>query len=276
MDRDFQNSRETRWNAMISTLMDNPGGIVARLQSNVFFGMVLFGGPVENCPYLVTVQPALNNFGALDQAISRYNRSQVLYTPTALALEAAYSLQPAELDVNFGQHIVILCTDGNPNSCEAAQNQANLSDPPPEFDGPIQQVTAGYNQGMKTFVISLASEGPDYEQHLAQVAEIGNPGTRPFSPSTRDDLVAKMQELIGGAMGCQVTLNGKVTPGQECTGTVVLNNEPLLCNDPNGWHLVDERTIEIDGEACERFMNNPASNLEAGFPCDVFDSEIII
>ncbi len=280
MDRNFQNSRDSRWDVMVSTLMDRNDGIVARLQSIVVFGMVLFSGPANNCPDLRTVAPALNNYDALNRVISGYNPGggTPRYTPTAQALEAAYALQPdiATLDRDLGQHFIILCTDGNPNSCAAAQSPTTGGDPPPEFDGPIQQVTTGYSQGIKTFIISLASEGPEYEQHLADLAEIGNPGTPAFSPDTRNALVAKMEELVGGALGCQVTLNGKVTRGQECTGSVQLNGRELTCNGDDGWRLVDERTIELVGAACDSFMTDPTAILEAGFPCDVFDVEIII
>ncbi|MBN1656046.1 MAG: VWA domain-containing protein [Deltaproteobacteria bacterium] len=280
MDRNFQNSRDSRWEIMVSTLMSRDDGVVATLQSVVSFGMVLFSGPADNCPDLRIVEPALNNYDALNRVLSDYRPGMMppKYTPTALALDAAYNLQPDSTipDRNRGPHFIILCTDGNPNSCEAATGQVGAGDPPPEFDGPIQAVTSGQNKGIDTFVISLASEGPEYEQHLAQLAEIGNPSTPAFSPATRDALVAKMEEIVGGALGCNIALNGRVTPGQECTGQVELNSKVLGCNDPNGWRLVDERHIELLGSACDEFMNNVAAVLEAGFPCDVFDIEVII
>lgn len=280
MDRGFQNNLDSRWNVMVSTLMSPNDGIVARLQRIVAFGMVLFSGPADNCPDLRTVDPAINNFDAMNRVISGYSPGifPPKYTPTAQALEAAYAMQPdrATLERDLGKHFIILCTDGNPNSCEAARSQAGISDPPPEFDGPIRAVTAGSAKGIKTFIISLASEGPEYEDHLRQLAEIGDRDTPPFSPSTRDALVAKMEQLVGGALGCRITLNGKVTRGQECTGQVNLNGEPLRCNDANGWRLVDDKTIELVGTACDRLMTNPTAMLQAGFPCDVFDAEIII
>jgi hypothetical protein len=276
MDRTFQNSRDNRWDVMVSTLED----VTSRLQSIVLFGMVLFSGPANNCPDLRTVDPALNNYDAVAQVLQSYRptTSPPRYTPTALALDAAYALQPdmGIPDRNMGPHFIILCTDGNPNSCEAANNQFATGDPPSEFDGPVASVTNGYEEGIKTFIISLASEGPEYEQHLADLAEIGNPGTPAFSPSTQDALVAKLEEIVGGALGCKVALNGKVTVGQECNGEVILNSQSLPCNDPNGWRLDDERHIELLGTACDQFMKNTAAVLEAGFPCDTFTPEIII
>jgi hypothetical protein len=249
MDRPFQGIFDTRWDVMVSTLDD----VVSRLQSIVAFGMVLYSGPAGNCPDLRMVDPALDNYNAINQVISGYRPTAMppRYTPTAQALQAAYDLQPSTAipDRDLGQHFIILCTDGNPNSCEAAQSPVVGfgGDPPPEFDGPIQAVTDGTAQGIKTFIISLASDGQEYDQHLAQLAEIGNPGTPPFSPESRDALVAKMEEIVGGALGCQVTLNGKVTPGEECSGQVSLNGQVLGCNNSNGWRLVDEKTIELQG-----------------------------
>lgn len=288
MDRNFQNIRDSRWEVMVSTLMDQNSGVVYGLQNLVLFGMVLFSGPSNQCPDLRIVDPALNNYDAIDSVISGYtpDMNPPKYTPTALALEAAYGLEPEigpDLGSDLGPYFVVLCTDGNPNSCEAASSTGGGifgggigGDPPPEFDGPVQAVTDGYQQGTKTFVISLASGQDDYQQHLDQLAEIGNPGTPSFSPSTQDELVALMEQIVGGALGCQVTLNGKVTVGKECTGLVELNSTPLECNDLNGWRLVDERHIELTGSACDSFMDNPNSLLNASFPCDVFDLELVI
>ena len=76
--------------------------------------------------------------------------------------------------------------------------------------------------------------------------------------------------IIGGAVGCQVFLNGEVTPGMECLGYVEVNGMDVPCNDPNGWKLIDERTIELQGAACENFIASPEVTLRAGFPCGVF------
>ena len=90
---------------------------------------------------------------------------------------------------------------------------------------------------------------------------------------TKDELVMTLATIIGGAIGCQVFLNGEVTAGMECRGYVQVNGVFLPCNDPDGWHLVDPSTIELTGKACTDFMSSPDVTLKAGFPCGVFRPE---
>ena len=91
-----------------------------------------------------------------------------------------------------------------------------------------------------------------------------------FSPMTKDELVMTLVTIVGGAIGCQVFLNGEVTPGMECKGFVEVNAKLLKCNDPDGWKLIDPSTIELTGQACMDFMASPDVMLKAGFPCGVF------
>ena len=83
-------------------------------------------------------------------------------------------------------------------------------------------------------------------------------------------LVATLGQIIGGAVGCEVFLNGKVMAGQECGGSVNVNGTLLKCGDPNGWALKDQSTLILQGNACTAFLNNPFSMLNADFPCGIF------
>jgi hypothetical protein len=51
-------------------------------------------------------------------------------------------------------------------------------------------------------------------------------------------------------------------------GTVTLNGQPLGCNQPNGWSLVDERHLRVSGTACQALMDRTAL-IEARFPCNI-------
>jgi hypothetical protein len=127
--------------------------------------------------------------------------------------------------------------------------------------------------GTKTFVISLAGDDAELQAHLEEVANVGGTGKPPFTPMSKDELVQTFQEIIGGAVGCEIRLNGKVTAGEECSGYVGVNGQALPCNDPNGWRLKNEQTIELTGTACDSFRTNSAAQLRADFPCDVFYPE---
>ena len=58
-------------------------------------------------------------------------------------------------------------------------------------------------------------------------------------------------------------------------GHVEVNGNRLPCNDPGGegWILKSENTIELIGQSCLDFKNNPQSMLHADFPCNVFVPE---
>ncbi|MBN1655729.1 MAG: VWA domain-containing protein [Deltaproteobacteria bacterium] len=259
----------SRWQAVYDALMAENEGVIARLQRTVEFGIMLFDGE-GTCPRLVTVDPAINNYDPIDAVYSTSSPGRI--TPTAMALNAAYAIVPdqqTQLDTQFKPHYVILCTDGEPNGCPEATGFFGESGIVTDFQGPINEVTAAAARDIKTFVVSVASGGQEYQDFLDQLAQIGNTGSPAFSPTTKEDLVGRLTEIVGGAIGCEVVLNGKVTVGSECAGTVELNGVKLGCNDPNGWRLVDPNHIELLGQACESFMGNPDVVLSASFPCDV-------
>jgi hypothetical protein len=76
--------------------------------------------------------------------------------------------------------------------------------------------------------------------------------------------------ILSGSVSCDVTLQGMVTPGQECTGTVTIGGAPVACNSPDGWKLKDPSTIEFDGASCQKLQNNPGAVVNASFPCGAF------
>jgi hypothetical protein len=142
-------------------------------------------------------------------------------------------------------------------------------------------------------VISLADGDPALQMHLDEVAhhgDPGNPNAHTFSPTNPDELLMTLAQLLGGAIGCHIALNGTVTVGQECLGTVEQNGTPLACcqeqagmlscnsmssmamptSSPNGWRLSDAHSIELLGDACASFLLGSGSVLSAHFPCEVF------
>jgi len=302
----------SKWQAMYDALMDSNEGVIARLQSVAYFGMVLYDGgammgmdiainivggvftalaciadpylcpdggvvaadaATTDCPRLVTVDPALDNYTAINTAYSPSLPGSS--TPTALALEAAYNMlseQPV-LDTIAGNQYVVLCTDGLPNGC--MQNAAV-----PDQQGPIDQLSAAAEKGIKTYVVGVAATsdndsdagvgfGIDAQAYLDELAKYGDTGTPAFSPATKNDLVQAISSIIGGAVGCNVVLNGEVVVGQECLGTVQMSGQTLECNGPDGWKLVSSNEIELTGSACQRFKTDPSAMVSASFPCEV-------
>jgi hypothetical protein len=292
----------SRWVTLRSALLD-ADGIVSRLQGVVSFGMALYDGPFDlggllggggfpgmggatsggggqnpqcalagamnsmgkSCPNLVLVPPALNN--AMPIA-AKYPMTELGgSTPTHKTLEMVidHLLSDAQTpDANLQPQYIVLATDGQPN--ELCANPSG-KDPQAEV---IAQVKRAADEGIKTFVISLAGGDAALMNHLVSVAQAGNTGSPPFSPMSKQDLVSSLGQIIGGAVGCEVFLNGSVMPGAECGGRVDVNGVTLPCGDPNGWKLKDPKTIILQGSACQSFQNDPFSMLRADFPCGVF------
>ena len=68
-----------------------------------------------------------------------------------------------------------------------------------------------------------------------------NPTAPPFSPLDAGGLVNTLAALLGGAIGCNITLDGMVVAGLECRGNVELNGTELpCCTEKAGSWTCDE------------------------------------
>jgi hypothetical protein len=279
----------SRWNALRSALMDPTDGVVKSLEKDVSFGMVIYDGatpgniqqplpdggiamfsapPATTCPRLVTVQPAMNNFAMLDMSYGATPLGGS--TPTDKALDTVVASLPdmsdPVLDGRVNPTIVVLATDGAPNNL--CTDDFTMLDVAPNV---IRAVDTLASLNVKTYVISLAGGDMLLTQHLEQVAAAGMTGSPPFLPMNKAELVQVFKDIIGPAAACDVALSGSVKMGIECMGTITINGQPLVCNDPNGWMLKDKSTISITGTACEEYKNNVSAILQADFPCEVID-----
>lgn len=263
-------SPTNRWSAIRNALVDPTTGVVTRLQSVVRFGLGVYG-TVGSCPFVLgRIEPAVDNGAAITAGLPTIPPG--LATPTPEALMAAYDSLPdtsLAVDENLGPQIVVLATDGAPNGC-----QDLFTSTQPQS---LAAVMAGRAKNIKTYVVSLAAPNGALQQHLQQLANAGqgmDPATgtaQLYEPTDPAALSAALEAIVGAEVGCAVTLNGDVTQGMECNGSLVeLNSIPLTCNDPNGWRLVAPNQIELQGTACEDFKANSASIVRADFPCDIF------
>jgi len=258
----------TRWTAMRDALV-SPTGVVTRLEMAVNFGLDLYG-TIPACPFpLGSIAPALMNAGAITAGLP--NGPPGLSTPTGEALEAVFARLPdqqAVVDQDLGPQIVILATDGAPNGCADFFTNTSARS--------LAAAQMGRAKNIPMYVISLAGGDAALTAHLQQMANIGagmdpSSGTAQlYVPTDPNALSATLEQIIGGAVGCLVTLNGTVAQGMECSGTVTLSGNPLVCNDANGWRLAAPNQIEVLGTACNEFKTNTASAVRADFPCNVF------
>ena len=280
MEDNFDNGKD-RWNTLRDTLLDRDNSLLSKLQNEVRFGMVLYSSEngSENgatCPLLESSpEIKLGNFSEMQELLD--GAEPVDDTPTAESVEAV----TARLDAinEPGQKFLILATDGEPDTC--ADPNAQGSDCPSGTvpcnsraevarQASIAAVTAAFDKGITTRVISVGDEvGAGHLKALA-VAGSGDDSAEAFTALNTEALEAAFTSIIGEARSCEFQLEGTVAAADAGRGTVVLDGQSLVFGDANGWSMPDERTVRIDGDACEALQQNDNAALSMDFPCGVY------
>jgi hypothetical protein len=266
-----RNNGNSRWAALRNALLDPNEGVVTRLHGAVEFGLVVYGTQ-PSCPLTHDpILPVVDNLRAIEGALG--DRPPGMFTPTGAAMDHVYRnlIEPMSPDQNMGKQIVVLATDGEPNSCDDAQTN---------YEPSLQAAELGRSMMITTYVISLANAEGEFHNHLQELANLGagfdaqgGQMAKLYEPSTPEQLAADLELLIGGAVGCDIALNGDVDPNRVCEGEVTLNDQVLGCNDPNGWSLIDSRHIRLEGSACEQLKSDATAVVRADFDCNIFNPQ---
>ena len=276
----------TRWDCLRDALIGEHGPI-KMLEGTVSFGLTLYGGQIAKvedgaiteiinpaCPRLLHVPAALDNHAAIAERYQRANPGGG--TPTAEALAPIIDALPdvsLALDQALGTQIILLVTDGDPNAC---------SDPvETRYEHAEAEALRAQKKHIKLFALTVADD--QNAAHLQRMANLGagmaadaDPGAPYFEPTNAAELSRTLLDIVADAVGCEVKLEGEVAarePGDECRGEVTLSDEPLGCNDDDGWRLRDRNTLELQGQACERFKSDANLLLTAEFPCELLRVE---
>lgn len=273
MNEDFGNG--SRWNVLRNFLLDEPDGLIADLQSQVNFGLALYsaesGGtaplPIGECPMVTTVAPAGDNYGAIAQAYG--DAEPIEDTPTGDSIDRIVDdlgLANSDPDDRDEPVVFVLATDGEPDRCEEL-------DPQNGQEEAVAAVERAYALGIRTFVISVGREIS--EEHQQDIANAGlgraaaDPDAEYWVAGDDQTLRDALTSIVGGQLGCEIVLNGRVTSGDPCAGSVKLNGIDLACDDGDGWELVDEQHIRLLGDACDELKSGADVTLDVEFPCSV-------
>lgn len=293
---------DCRWSVLKDVLIGATpaaGGVVKQLQGEAELGVQLYSATDPNvgdgddsmlppppatdavCPRFngktfAGLSIALNNAAAIDTLL----RPAIVDddTPTGPALRAVAGLaadgtvsDPTGFAAlpSAAPKVIVLVTDGEPMLC----GESNPTEP-----GKTAVVLAAqhaFAQKIRTFVIAIGA--PQAAAHFKAVANAGqgkDPDTGDavaIEPSTPQQLVDALTQIVLDARTCSFTLNGQVRAGSEKLGTVTLNGAPVPYDDPGapdeGWHLKDPSTLELVGEACKTLKATPNATLSARFPC---------
>jgi len=125
------------------------------------------------------------------------------------------------------------------------------------------------------YVLWVGVPDPTVQAHLQRLADLGtcnaNPPALYWEAGNAKGLKDAMSTIMGNAVSCVVQMNGMVDPALACADSrsdVRINNDKIQCGDPNGYQLLDEKTIEFLGESCDR-IQQPNATVTAEFPCEV-------
>ena len=169
------------------------------MQNVVEFGVVVFGTaikcPIPGSPVNRREQPRAHH--PLVPAGSRHVH------PTGPALDWVYDnliTASGGPDDRSGPQIVILATDGEPNSCGGGGGRGNQTNYQPSIDA----LRKGTDKGATTYVISLADASGPFHDHLQELANLGNPSAmagHALRASSPEQLEANLQSLVSAAVG---------------------------------------------------------------------------
>lgn len=264
---------QNRWEAAHGAIT----GIVSSLDSIVRFGLTTYTSDDGNnnppCPRLPTqVDFAFNNSGTIGDSMvysPTYPTADGDETPTGESLDALVSSIQASPPPADGPTIIVLATDGEPDTCAVP----NPQDGQPES---VAAATAAHAAGIDVFILSVGDQvGAAHLQDMANVgiglAENGSQGNAPFWVGNNpQELEDAFNEIIGESISCEVQIDkpfdDKEKACNDPESDVRLNGTPLSC--PSDWRVKPgaDDIIELVGSACDTFKSG-AATFTAVFPC---------
>lgn len=251
----------TRYDAMRNALVAPTTGVVSALEAKAYFGSKLYTCNNNNDAF-TDVPRALNNAAAIRTSID--NKRPGSNTPTASALNKAVADFAASPPPAGSPPIIVLATDGEPNSCNQNMNQNQYNQ---------QSVTAAgaaYAAGIPVYVLAI-SANQTLLNHLQAVANAGqghqaNQPNIPYYPANNAaQLAAAFQTIINGVISCDLKLTSSIDTTSAMNGTVTVNGQALVYG--TDWVLVGGNIIRLQGAACTMLKGATNPMVSATFPC---------
>lgn len=188
-------------------------------------------------------------------------------TPTSETLQnlvGQYAQVISDPDMPPPPKYVLLVTDGQP-TCPAGNGQNTT---PADVNASNAAVDALAAVGVKTYVIGYDTSGPGNQQ-LAQVldgfAQRGATGDQQHRPVEDEaSLLAEFERITGAIASCNFTLD--MAPDRPENVLVLLDGVQLNLGDPNGW-LLNDRTVEVVGQACQTLQSEGVHTLDVTVQC---------
>jgi von Willebrand factor type A domain len=247
MNEDFD-AGVTRWEAVEDTLI-GPDGVVTQLQSSIRFGISLYDNPMMGmCPDVLSLPPQLD---AADEISALFAAEMPGGdTPTGESIEQI----TGELlgDPWEGEKVMVLATDGEPDTCAVPDPMGAEVDMVRGVA--VDAVAAAYDAGIRTFVISVGLDIA--EEHLQDLAnagvgvQAGDPAAEFYVANDTASLVAAFNAIVAGLRPCDFPLMSPLPAELAPSCDLTVNDAPFPFDDPDGWAVQDETTLELQGAAC--------------------------
>lgn len=245
----------SRYQAMHDALVGSTG-VVAQLQAKVNFGASLYSSD-NPCPRLYnTAARTTNNYSQVKQLIESMGPNG--NTPTPPAIDATVASFAANPPPAGSPPIIVLATDGLPNSCGGSDTQSES----------IQAARNAYAAGIRLFILGIAGVNDGFLQSMAnagQGVQPSQPNATYYTANSPQDLQMAFQQIIGGVVSCELMISGTVDVDQAQGGIVTLNGMNLTYG--TDWDLVSGNTIRLLGAACDQLKSSANPMVNATFPC---------
>jgi hypothetical protein len=281
---DFGPGNLNRWTAAHSAITD----IVSGLDDIVRFGLTTYtsqnGNDNPPCPRLPVagdplaasprVDFGLDNAGPISNNSiypSSYPNDAGDDTPTGDSIDSLVSLIQASPPPDEGPTIIVLATDGEPDSCEYP-DPSNSTQRDFSRQEVVDAAGAAHAAGIDLFVLWVGQLNSDSTRnHLQEVADAGVDGTgQVWVGDDPANLSGAFQSIVSDSISCDIQIDkpfdDKEKACNDPESDVRLNGTPLDC--PSDWQVkpgVDD-VIELVGNACTTFKSGSAT-FTAEFPC---------
>ena len=194
-------------------------------------------------------------------------------TPTGDGIDALASIIQSTPPPNEGPTIIVLATDGEPDSCECPDpGHPGCAGATPPRDEAVSAAAAAHANGIDVFVLWVGElTSTSTRDHLQEVANAGvNDTGTVWVGDDPASLSNAFQSIIADSISCDVQMDQPFADEvKACNeGDVRLNGAALACSDTNGWHVkpgVDD-VIELVGSACDTFKSGSVTFSDT-FPC---------
>ena len=273
---------ENRWEAANTVI----NGIVDSTDSIVRYGLTTYtsddGSLNPPCPRLPTeIDFAFGNstnIGDDSQYPYSYPSNAGADTPTGDSIDALVSNIGGNPPPNEGPTIIVLATDGAPDSCEHPDPSNSTQRAQAEGEA-VTAAGASHDAGIDLFVLWVGTLSDDnVRDHLQEVANegVGLPangsgGDAPFWVGTDpQSLEDEFREIISASISCDIQMDKRFDDKEKACNDpesdVRLNGTPLSC--PSEWRVKEgvDDVIELVGAACDTFKSGDVT-FSAEFPC---------